>query len=234
MSAKDYESENKTDEILKYETEITEFYDFPGSNQVNRYSLDHWIGLNDWIAFTIADECRKMKISTDYLAFIYSINEALRVEKEDGIRKRRRSYFDQVRGMMYQRTNQMFLNFDNHDTRSKIRHTIIHELIHKKFPSLRHGKRFSKMVEAAFSGNYDMINSSREEILFWRKGTYSWYCEKVSAIGPYEIKQYSNRWIHHYYRADMIDLGWIRSKIVPIGFYEMMNIRNPGYLYLSW
>ena len=63
----------------------------------------------------------------------------------------------------------MFLNLDNLHSISALRHTIIHELIHKKFPSQRHGKKFEKMVEAAFNGCYDMINSRKEEILFCRK-----------------------------------------------------------------
>ena len=144
------------------------------------------------------------------------------------------SYFDKFNGILWYTTNQMFLNLDNLHSKSALRHTIIHELIHKKFPSQRHGKKFEKMVEAAYNGCYDMINSRKEEILFCRKEIFGWYCEKVAAIGPYEIMIYNRRWMEHHICNNMIDQGWLRSKIVPIGFYEMMNIRNPGYLYLSW
>ena len=90
------------------------------------------------------------------------------------------------------------------------------------------------MVEAAFNGCYDMINSRKEEILFCREDIFGWYCEKVAAIGPYEIMKYNRRWMEHHICNNMIDQGWLRSKIVHIGFYEMMNIRNPLPIILSW
>ncbi len=45
-------------------------------------------------------------------------------------------------------SDKLFLDIDKHDSISKLDQTIVHELTHKKFPKLKHGKKFDSFIES--------------------------------------------------------------------------------------
>ena len=55
-------------------------------------------------------------------------------------------------GLSYNRQNLIFINIRKISDEKELENTIVHELIHQRFPYLSHGKRFSKLVGRACEG----------------------------------------------------------------------------------
>ena len=56
-------------------------------------------------------------------------------------------------GVSYLPNNLIFLNIRKIPDQKTLENTLIHELIHIRFPYLSHGKRFNKLVRQALRGN---------------------------------------------------------------------------------
>ena len=55
-------------------------------------------------------------------------------------------------GLSYNRQNLIFINTRKISDEKDLENTIVHELIHQRFPYLSHGKRFSKLVRQGLRG----------------------------------------------------------------------------------
>ena len=55
-------------------------------------------------------------------------------------------------GLSYNRQSLIFLNIRKISDEKDLENTIVHELIHQRFPYLSHGKRFSKLVRQGLRG----------------------------------------------------------------------------------
>ena len=55
-------------------------------------------------------------------------------------------------GLSYNRQNLIFINIRKIPDEKDLENTIVHELIHQRFPYLSHGKRFSKLVRQGLRG----------------------------------------------------------------------------------
>jgi len=55
-------------------------------------------------------------------------------------------------GLSYNRQNLIFINIRKISDEKDLENTIVHELIHQRFPYLSHGKRFSKLVRLGLRG----------------------------------------------------------------------------------
>ncbi len=55
-------------------------------------------------------------------------------------------------GVSYMQHNVIFLNVRKLPDEKSLENTIVHELIHLRFPYLSHGKRFNKLVRRGLSG----------------------------------------------------------------------------------
>ena len=55
-------------------------------------------------------------------------------------------------GLSYNKQSLIFLNIRKISDEKDLENTIVHELIHQRFPYLSHGKRFSKLVRQGLLG----------------------------------------------------------------------------------
>ena len=55
-------------------------------------------------------------------------------------------------GVSYMQHNMIFLNIRKLPDEKALENTIVHELIHLRFPYLSHGKRFNKLVRQGLAG----------------------------------------------------------------------------------
>ncbi len=55
-------------------------------------------------------------------------------------------------GVSYMQHNMIFLNVRKIPDEKTLQNTIVHELIHLRFPYLSHGKRFNKLVRQGLAG----------------------------------------------------------------------------------
>lgn len=55
-------------------------------------------------------------------------------------------------GVSYMRNNLVFVNVRKIPDEKTLENTIVHELIHMRFPYLSHGKRFNKLVRQGLAG----------------------------------------------------------------------------------
>ena len=55
-------------------------------------------------------------------------------------------------GLSYNSQNLIFINIRKISDEKDLENTIVHELIHQRFPYLSHGKRFSKLVRQGLQG----------------------------------------------------------------------------------
>ena len=56
-------------------------------------------------------------------------------------------------GVAYLEHNSVFINVKKIPDEKTLDNTIVHELIHHRFPYLSHGKRFNKLVRLGLKGN---------------------------------------------------------------------------------
>jgi|SRR5215217_791294 len=93
---------------------------------------------------------------------IFTKKEVLGIPQTVGRRNTRR-----YRGVFYQEINTIFLNVKMFDKRERLRHTIIHELVHKRFPYMSHGPEFEKRIKQIRNGKafdpYKPKNKSAEK-----------------------------------------------------------------------
>ena len=64
----------------------------------------------------------------------------------------RRTTAHKYYGVSYMQSNLIFLNVKKIPDEKILENTIVHELIHMRFPYLAHGKRFNKLVRQGLKG----------------------------------------------------------------------------------
>ena len=69
-------------------------------------------------------------------------------EKTEGRRTSAYKYY----GVAYMQENLVFINARKIEDEKSLENTIVHELIHMRFPYLSHGKRFNKLVRQGLKG----------------------------------------------------------------------------------
>jgi len=81
---------------------------------------------------------------------LFTTKEVLEMPKEmtEGRRTSAYKYF----GVSYMRHNMVFVNVRKVLDEKTLENTIVHELIHLRFPYLSHGKRFNKLVRQGLAG----------------------------------------------------------------------------------
>ena len=55
-------------------------------------------------------------------------------------------------GLSYNKQSLIFINTRKISNEKELENTIVHELIHQRFPYLNHGKRFNKLVRQGLKG----------------------------------------------------------------------------------
>ena len=81
---------------------------------------------------------------------LFTPKEVLQEPKEltEGRRTTAYKYF----GISYMQSNLIFINVKKIPDEKTLDNTIVHELIHMRFPYLSHGKRFNKLVRQGLRG----------------------------------------------------------------------------------
>jgi predicted SprT family Zn-dependent metalloprotease len=81
---------------------------------------------------------------------LFTTKEVLEMPKEmtEGRRTSAYKYY----GVAYMQENLIFLNVRKIDEQKSLDNTIVHELIHMRFPYLSHGRRFNKLVRQGLRG----------------------------------------------------------------------------------
>ena len=69
-------------------------------------------------------------------------------EMTDGARTSAYKYL----GLSYNKQSLIFLNIRKISDEKDLENTIVHELVHQRFPYLSHGKRFTKLVRQGLRG----------------------------------------------------------------------------------
>lgn len=67
-------------------------------------------------------------------------------------------------GVSYLRHNLVFINIRKIPNEKTLENTIVHELIHLRFPYLAHGKRFNKLVRQGLRGKTFLPYRKRSKI----------------------------------------------------------------------
>ena len=81
---------------------------------------------------------------------LLTTKEVLGMPKE--ITKGRRTSAYKYYGVSYLQQNLIFLNVRKISDEKSLESTIVHELIHMRFPYLSHGRRFNKLVRQGLHG----------------------------------------------------------------------------------
>ncbi|RNJ79046.1 MAG: M48 family peptidase [Nitrosopumilus sp. B06] len=81
---------------------------------------------------------------------LFATREVLGLPREitDGCRTSAYKYY----GVTYFRDNCVFLNIRKMPDEKTLENTIVHELIHLRFPYLAHGRRFNRLVRQGLRG----------------------------------------------------------------------------------
>ncbi len=81
---------------------------------------------------------------------LFTTKEVLEMPKEmtEGRRTSAYKYY----GVAYMQENLIFLNVRKITDQKSLDNTIVHELIHMRFPYLSHGRRFNKLVRQGLRG----------------------------------------------------------------------------------
>jgi len=81
---------------------------------------------------------------------LFTTREVLEMPKNmtEGRRTSAYKYY----GVSYMQHNMIFLNIRKLPDEKSLENTIVHELIHLRFPYLSHGKRFNKQVRKGLAG----------------------------------------------------------------------------------
>ena len=81
---------------------------------------------------------------------LFTPKEVLNEPKE--LTEGRRTTAYKYYGISYMQSNLIFLNVKKIPDEKTLENTIVHELIHMRFPYLAHGKRFNKLVRQGLKG----------------------------------------------------------------------------------
>jgi len=81
---------------------------------------------------------------------LFTPKEVLDAPKE--LTEGRRTTAYKYYGISYMQSNLIFLNVKKILDEKTLENTIVHELIHMRFPYLSHGKRFNKLVRQGLRG----------------------------------------------------------------------------------
>ena len=81
---------------------------------------------------------------------LFTTREVLEMPKNmtEGRRTSAYKYY----GVSYMQHNMIFLNIRKLPDEKALENTVVHELIHLRFPYLSHGKRFNKLVRRGLAG----------------------------------------------------------------------------------
>ena len=81
---------------------------------------------------------------------LLTTREVLEMPKE--ITEGRRTSAYKYYGVSYMQHNMIFLNIRKLPDEKALENTIVHELVHLRFPYLSHGKRFNRLVRQGLTG----------------------------------------------------------------------------------
>ncbi len=81
---------------------------------------------------------------------LFTPKEVLEVPKE--LTEGRRTTAYKYYGISYMQNNLIFINVKKISDEKTLENTIVHELIHMRFPYQGHGKRFNKLVRQGLRG----------------------------------------------------------------------------------
>ncbi len=97
---------------------------------------------------TVGIYSNRFSISEPKILFV--TKEVLEMPREitEGLRTSAYKYY----GVSYLQHNLVFINVRKIPDEKTLENTIVHELIHMRFPYLSHGKRFNKLVRQGLRG----------------------------------------------------------------------------------
>ncbi len=103
----------------------------------------------------------RFSISEPKILFV--TKEVLDMPREitEGLRTSAYKYY----GVSYLQHNLVFINVRKIPDEKTLENTIVHELIHMRFPYLAHGKRFNKLVRQGLKGKTFAPYKKRNQVL---------------------------------------------------------------------
>lgn len=81
---------------------------------------------------------------------LFTTKEVLEMPKE--VTEGRRTSAYKYYGVSYMQENLIFINVRKIPDEKLLENTIVHELIHMRFPYLSHGRRFNKLIRQGLKG----------------------------------------------------------------------------------
>ncbi len=94
---------------------------------------------------------------------LLTTREVLEMPRE--VTEGRRTSAYKYLGVSYMQHNMIFLNVRKIPDEKTLQNTIVHELIHLRFPYLSHGKRFNKLVRQGLAGKTFAPYKRRKKII---------------------------------------------------------------------
>lgn len=109
--------------------------------------------LDDSLRFTILEKVGiySARFGISEPKILLTTREVLDMPKD--ITEGRRTSAYKYLGVSYLQNNLVFINVRKIPDQKTLENTIVHELIHMRFPYLSHGRRFNKLVRRGLAGN---------------------------------------------------------------------------------
>lgn len=98
---------------------------------------------------------------------LFTTKEVLEMPKE--ITQGRRTSAYKYLGVSYLQHNLVFMNMRKIHDEKTLENTIVHELIHMRFPYLSHGRRFNKLVRQGLTGKTFRPYKKRKQVFIVHK-----------------------------------------------------------------
>jgi hypothetical protein len=104
-----------------------------------------------WVQQEVAKYAKQIGIpEKDTPAIVCTRKEVLDLPKE--LTQGRRTVTHKCFGIYFRRAKTIFINVKNHSSLQELKNTIVHELIHYRFLSLKHEKQFKQRIELILKG----------------------------------------------------------------------------------
>lgn len=103
------------------------------------------------------------RFGTEEPKVLLTTREVLEMPRE--VTEGRRTSAYKYLGVSYMQHNMIFLNVRKIPDEKTLQNTIVHELIHLRFPYLSHGKRFNKLVRQGLAGKTFAPYKRRKKII---------------------------------------------------------------------
>lgn len=115
----------------------------------------HQLKPTDYVKSWIENKAREYGYQTGITPqempnIVFTRKEVLAMSEE--LTAGRRTVTYKYLGICFRRARTILINVKKHTSYADLKHTIVHEIVHYRFPYLKHGKKFEKRISLILGG----------------------------------------------------------------------------------